>query len=180
MYVYARVGNLMKQYIVNSYKSDIIPLRKGSVLMNIIRPHLELSSSSDQEYFDEEIFEKEVVRIELPSERKKVYHQKGHKIYVCNPLWRNCLSEKGQKEVKTFFENCFKQAYRIYMDGDIERQEMMKLDDKTNNKMISATQAFLDKYHFQDYTEKDLKKLSRDWYRHKNDLEHYRISPIVF
>lgn len=179
MYVEVRVGNILKQYIVNSFRSDTVPLHKGSVVMNIIRPHLELCSCDELEEFDEETREKEVIRLELPNERKKVYHQKGHKIYFCNTLWRNRLSSKGQKEVKTFFRNTFMQAVRIYIDADIERQEIMKAEGKKNNDMMSAIQAFMDKYNF-EYTKKDLHRIKQDWYRHRDDVEFYRISPIVY
>lgn len=179
-YVFARVGSRMKQYVINAYNSDIVPLENESVLMNIIRPHLELRPhDEDLEEFDDETMKNEVIRIELPHDRKKVYSVSKQKVYVCNTLWRNRLSSKGQFKVKRFFERNFKFAFYTYMDGDIERQEMMKKEGEIYNEMISGIQAFMDKYHL-PYVERDLRTLARDWYRHRDKVEGYKISPIAF
>lgn len=178
LYVTARVGRRLKKYIVDSYQSDIIPMERNMALISLIKPHLELTAE-EEEPIDEEIMQKEVVRIEIPLGNMKVYNRAARKVYVCNTLWRNRLSEKGQDEVKKFFDRAFRQQFRTYMDGFIESQEMFGKDGRKYNKVKEGVTAFLIQYHI-DFTERDIAALARDWYRHRDKTEENQSSPLVY
>lgn len=178
LYVTARVGERLKKYIVDSYQSDIIPTERNMALISLIKPHLELTAD-EKEPLDEETVLKEVVRIEIPLGNTKVYNHSERKVYVCNTIWRNRLSNRGQDEVRRFFKNAFKKQFRAFMDGFIECQEMFGNADCKYNKVKEGVTAFLMQYHI-DFTERDIAALTRDWYRHRDKTEEYKTSPLVY
>lgn len=178
MYVTARVGKRLKRYIVGSYQSDIVPTERNMALVSLIKPHLELTAENE-ETLDREIVLDEVVRIEIPMVNTKVYSRSARKVYVCNTLWRNRLSAKGQDEVKRFFDQAFKQQFRTYMDGFIESQEMFVTGGLKYNKVKDGVTAFLMQYHI-DFTNRDIAALARDWYRHRDKTEQNMASPLVY
>lgn len=168
----------MKKYITESYKSDIIPLDRDSVMLAIIKPYLELTSD-EEEHIDPETMEQEVVRIELPLENAKVYYNAGKKVYVCNTLFRNRLSKAGQDRVKRFFEKNFKKAYRTFMDGFIAHQQLEMTEDQIYLKIKEGITEFLMQYHI-EFNDRDIATLARDWYRHRDRNEDNRVSPLVY
>ena len=172
LYVTARVGQRYKRYVEGCYQSDTIPLERGSNLLDTIMPYLELTSD------EPEVIDDETIKIELPLGNKKVYNNAGQTVYVCNTLWRNRLSEKGQYRVKRFLENEFKKAFHSYMDGHMEGQNLNRDDDMVNYKVKEAVSSFMINYHI-DFTEKDLKALTRDWYRHRDKVDENKRSPLV-
>jgi hypothetical protein len=171
LYVKAHVGKKLRQYLLNSYQNGIITPPRDSALIGIIKPHLELSSE-EIEFPDDEI-----ILIELPVNSEPVYHHGNKKVYFCNTLWRNTLSELGHRRVKQFFENFFKHAFRIYMDGYYEAQGLYKLDD-ARMKVKDGVVQYLMQYHI-DFDEKLISALTRDWWRHRDLNENYKFSPLV-
>lgn len=171
LYVTAKVGKRYKKYIESSYQSDTIPLERGSNLLNIIMPYLELTSGEPEPVDDE------TIKIELPLGNKKVYNSAGQTNYVCNTLWRNRLSEDGQFRVKRFFENEFKKAFRTYMDCYVEH-ERAKNGEDCKCKIKETVTAFLIQYHI-DFTKQDIATLTRDWYRHRDKVDENKRSPFV-
>ena len=171
LYVTAKVGKRNKRYIEGSYQSDTIPLERGSNLLNLIMPYLELTTDDPEELDDE------TIKIELPLGNKKVYNSHGRSIYVCNTLWRNRLSVEGQFQVKRFFENEFKKAFRTYIDCYVEQQKANN-DDSSYYKIKDGVTAFLIQYHI-EFTKQDIATLARDWYRHRDRVEENKRSPCV-
>ena len=172
-YVTVRVGEKLKKYLEASYNGDIIKPPKDSTLMCIIKQHLELFSSTE----DIELPENECVKIELPLQNGAVYSQSTGKVYVCNTLWRNRLSEDGQYQVKRFFENEFKKTFRTYMDCYVEQQKAKNGED-CKCKIKEGIAAFLIQYHI-DFTKQDIATLARDWYRHRDKVDENKRSPCV-
>ena len=173
MYVTTHVGNEMRQYVLWTYKSDIIPLERDSVLLDIIKPHLETKPASSVDDFDEE----ETVRIELPNINGKVYYGKGKRLYVCNTLWRDVLDNQGHKKVQRFLERNFKKSFRCFMDGYTEAQYIHKKENE-RMKVKSGAVAFLMQYHI-DVNEKTVNRLVRDWFRHRDRNEENKTAPFV-
>lgn len=173
LYVKARVGTKLRQYLLNSYQDGVVSPPANSNLINLIRPHLELHA-------DEEVLpEEETISIELPVARHlKVYSLSKNNLYFCDTLWRNRLSEDGHKAVKKFFENIFKHSFRIYMDGYYESQGLYKLDD-ARMKVKDGVVQYLMQYHI-DFDEKLVSALTRDWWRHHDLNEKYKFSPLVY
>lgn len=171
LYVTAKVGKRNKRYIEGSYQSDTIPLERGTNLLNLIMPYLELTTDDPEEVDDE------TIKIELPLGNKKVYNSAGQTVYVCNTLWRNRLSEDGQFQVKRFFENEFKKTFRTYMDCYVEQQKAKNGED-CKCKIKEGIAAFLIQYHI-DFTKQDIATLARDWYRHRDKVDENKRSPCV-
>lgn len=171
LYVTAKVGKRNKRYIEGSYQSDTIPLERGTNLLNLIMPYLELTTDDPEEVDDE------TIKIELPLGNKKVYNSSGQTVYVCNTLWRNRLSVEGQFQVKRFFENEFKKTFRTYMDCYVEQQKAKNGED-CKCKIKEGIAAFLIQYHI-DFTKQDIATLARDWYRHRDKVDENKRSPCV-
>ncbi len=171
LYVKAHVGHKLRQYLLNSYQKGIVTPPRDSTLINLIKPHLELKAE------DEEFPEDEIILIELPLNSEVVYHQGNKKVYFCNTLWRNTLSELGHKRVKQFFENYFKHGFRIYMDGYYEAQNLCR-EDNSRMKVKEGVVQYLMQYHI-DFDEKLVSALTRDWWRHRDLNENYQFSPLV-
>lgn len=171
-YLQVKVGPKLKKYLECSYKGDVIIPPKDSSLMGIIKQHLELWAE------DEELPVSECVKIELPLQNGQVYSQSAGKVYVCNTLWRNRLSEKGHQRVKKFFENAFRHAFHVFMDGFIEGQYVAK-DADARIKVKSGVVAFLNQYHI-DLDEKLVTALTRDYWRHNDRNEDNRFSPAAY
>jgi len=174
LYVKARVGTEIKQWLEASYNSDIVAPLRDSTLMGIIKQHLELTSQDD----DEQLDDAECVKIKLPIQNGSVYCQSNGRVYVCNTLWRNRLSEKGHLRVKKFFENNFRHAFHTFMDGYVEGQYATKTEE-ARLKVKEGVAAFLLQYHI-DFNEKLVARLTRDWWRHNDRNEGNRVSPMVY
>ena len=173
MYVTAHVGNEMRQYVMAAYNSDIIPLERDSVLLAVIKPHLETKSALTQDAFPDD----EIIKIELPHVNEKVYYRKGKRLYVCNTLWRDVLDDKGHKKVQRFLEKNFKKSFRCFMDGYTEAQY---IETKANmrKKVRNGAVAYLMQYHI-DVNEKTVNRLVRDWFRHRDRNEENKTAPFV-
>ncbi len=165
----------IRQYIQQSFGSDIVPLRRGRTLTYLIIPHLRLEPETDEEQPAPEGYEQ--IKIELPDLRK-VYEASTGKVYYCETLYRDCITPDGEAKVRSFLSNTFKHAFRIFMDGWIEHQEQDRdVDDRLEVK--SGVVAFLENYHI-DIDEKLITSLTRDWYRHRDENEQYEFSPLVY
>lgn len=173
-YVTVRVGEKLKKYLEASYNGEFIKPPKDSNLMGIIKQYLELASSAEEEVLPEN----ECVKIELPLQNGVVYSQSAGKVYVCNTLWRNKLSETGHKRVRKFFENNFKYSFHIFMDGHITGQYSQKSED-ARIKIKEAVVEFLLQYHI-NLDDRLIAALTRDWWRHNDRNEHYLESPIIY
>lgn len=175
IYVKAHVGKKLKKWLEDSYQDSIVHPLRGSVLVMLMIPYLELRP---KDYVDD-LPEDETVQIELPLKRnEKVYCQSTGKVYYCDTIWRSCLSEKGHKKVKRFFETTFRKAFHTFMDGHIEAQNEKK-GDKERLEVKAAVCAFLNQYHI-EYDERMISSMTRDWWRHVEENEKNRISPMVY
>lgn len=175
LYVKARVGKKLKKWLEDSYQDSVVRPKKGSVLVTMIIPFLELRPKD----YVEDLPDDETIEIELPLKRnEKVYCQSTGKVYYCNTIWRNTLSKAGHKKVKWFFETTFRKAFHTFMDGHIEGQHE-KMGEKERLEVKAAVCAFLNQYHI-EYDERMISSMTRDWWRHVEENEKNRISPMVY
>lgn len=173
-YVRAHVGKKIRQYIVCSYGSDTIPLRRDSMLTAIIKPHLSLSPKGFMDDFPDD----EIVRIEIPAMRSKVFNYEKGKSYYCDTIWRDTLSNLGHKKVYEFFNKNLRNAFFIFMDGYTEAQYLND-NDKCYLKIKEGIGSFFNQYHI-DFNEKMIAAYARSWYRHREENERNKVSPLVF
>ncbi len=165
----------MYQYAVMSFGTDTIPLRRGRTLTKVIIPHLVLVSAGEAEQPAKEGFMQ--LKFELPAWSLTCEPGTDRKMY-CYPLFRNRITEEGEASVRRFLANSFKNSFRVYMDAYIERQEETKTEEK-KNMIKSGVVSFLMKYHI-DVDERLVTSLTRDWYRHNEDNEQYKFSPMLY
>lgn len=173
-YVKAHVGKKLRQYIICSYGSDTIPLRRDAALTAIIKPHLCLSPRDFIDPFPED----EMVYIEIPNQNAKVYNHKKGKSYICNTLWRDTLTNKGHKKVYEFFNRNLQNSFHLFMDGYSEAQYIND-SEKCYIKIKEGVTAFFNQYHI-DFNEKMIAAYARSWYRHREENEINKVSPLVY
>ena len=163
------------QYIVQNLGSDTVPLRRGRSLTRIIVPHLALVPSNEEEPPVPEGFMP--LKFELPAWSLTCESATG-RVFYCYPLFRSRITPEGEAMVRRFLSNSFKQSFRTFMDGYVNRQEETKGDD--DRMMIkSGVVSFLQNYHI-EFTEALVTSLTRDWYRHRDSNEEYRFSPLIY
>ena len=178
-YVRVRVGQLMKQYIEHSLQMDVIQPGQGSVLVDLMRPHLELRNYEQLDLFGggpakSEYSDDETVKIELPFHSVKAYNHISHKVIEYDKMYRTELSEYGQAMVRRHFKKIMRNAFHTYMDGYTSVWD--GLDKK---RVKSGVASFLADYSI-EYSEKDVSTLCRDWFRYRTKKYKQRLSPIIF
>lgn len=171
-YIKAHVGAEMRQFVTASYNSDTIPLERDSVLMDIIKPHLELRPKESSDDFPPD----ETIKIEIPHINGKVYCRATNKVYICNTLFRDVLSEDGHSKVRRFLERNFKKSFRCFMDGYTEAQ--LDNGDDHRLRVRRGAVSYLMNYHI-DVSEKLVARLVRDWFRHREKNEKNDTGPYV-
>ena len=169
LYVNVRVSNLVRQWIVATFGTDIVKPAKGSVLIAIVKPYHELDPYESP--MDDYIPEDQLIRIELPYISQRVHSLNDNKTYHCNTFFRNHLSLKGQAAVRRHFDKTFKHAFHVYMDGYSDAVE----DTKVKEGVVS----FFCEYNL-DFTERDISSYTRDWFRYRNKKYQSRIMPLIY
>ncbi len=176
-YVEVRVGHILKNYIEKSLDMDVVRPGQGSVLVDLMRPHLELRRY-DQDLFGNQTIihspEKEIIKIEIPAHNLKVYNRKAKKSISYDYLYRTELSDAGQAIVRRHFKKIMRNAFHTYMDGATASWDAL---DKKKVK-YSVTSFFSDYYI--EFTEKDVSTFCRDWFRYRQKKNKQRLSPIIF
>lgn len=167
------------KYITESIGGDTVRPERDSTLLAIIKPYLETKSSLEAE--TEEIPEGySPIHIELP-ELRQTYNSQTGKVIYCDTLFRDCISPKGVEKVRRYFKNCFKMAFRTFMDGYTENQNdnNAEADETSRMRVKRGVVAFLLQYHI-DINERLVSTLTRDWYRHRDRTEQNRFTPVFY
>lgn len=176
-YVEVRVGPLMKQYIEHSLQMDVVRPGQGSVLVDLMRPHLELRRYDQLDLFGQPVVqeypEEETIRIEIPVHNIKSYNHHTKKNIAYNYIYRTELSEVGQAILRRHFKKIMRLAFHTYMDGATSSWDSL---DKKRVKCSVAS--FLMDYYIK-YDEKDVSTLCRDWFRYRKKKYDQRISPVI-
>lgn len=176
-YVEVRVDPVLKQYIEHSLRMNVVRPGQGSVLVDLMRPHLEPRRYNQLDLFGEPVVAKhadnEVIKIEIPAHNLKVYNFRAKKNLAYDYVWRTELSEYGQAVLRRHFKKIMRQAFHTYMDGATS-----VWDTQDKKRIKCSVVSFFHDYYI-DYTEKDVSTFCRDWLRYRNKKFAQRISPII-
>ena len=123
------------KYITESLQSDIVKTERDSTLMNIIKPYLCL----DAEPWELEPIPDDYTKlqIELPDLRQ-VYEARSGKIYYCDTLFRDHITEEGLKKVRNYFKRNYNNKFLTVLAGWVERQHFDN-ENSEEEKRIQVT-----------------------------------------
>ena len=176
-YVEVRVGQMLKQYIQHSLKMEVVRPGPGSILVDLMRPHLEPHQYDQLNLFGDQIEvkynENEVIKIEIPAHNGITYNHKAKKNLNYKYIWRTELSKEGHAILRRHFKKIMRQAFHTYMDGATS-----VWDTQDKKRVKCSVVSFFHDYYI-DYTEKDVSTYCRDWLRYRKKKFEQRISPII-
>ena len=164
------------KYITESLQDDVVRPERGSTLMNIIKPHLCL---------DPDEWELEPVpdgyrelQIELPDLRR-VYEAKKGKVYYCDTLFRDHITDLGLKKVRNYFNRNFNDKFQTFLAGWVERQHFTNETSEVEKRIqvTSGIVAFFNNYHI-DFDKKMIEARRKAWLRYQDKVERYKASPV--
>lgn len=154
--VQVKVSKAIREYILSiNNGSDVIIPEKRSLLWGLVKMHLELTPSryTPAPFDPQDAF----VSISLLKARssKSFSIPKGRGAEV-NTLFRNRLTEDGQKAVAEYLTRSFKQTFRAYMSGALSNNPELQIKE--------AILEFAADYNIDmDYITLDA--LRKDWFR---------------
>ena len=162
------------KYITESLQSDIVKPERDSELITNIKPYLclepdEWESEPIQEGYTQ-------LQIELPDLRQ-VYEARSGKMYYCDTLFRDHITEEGLKKVRSYFKRIYNDKFLTFLAGWVERQHF---DNETapEEKRIQVTSgivAFFNNYHI-TFDEKMIEARRKAWIRYQEKLENNKVS----
>lgn len=173
------IDPILKQYLVHHLKGDVVKAGNGAVIVDLIKPYLELSSQQQLELFPSNDKKKkteftESIKIEVPLLHCKTFSKKYNRIIYLDGIYHTVVSEYGQAIVRRHLKKMMRQAFHVFMDGYTSAYE--ELDKK---RVKAGICAFFSEYTI-DFTEKDVNSYARDWFRYRDKKYEGRISPILF
>lgn len=165
------------KYITQSLRSDVVKLEKGSTLMHIIKPYLSLEPDEWELEPIPEGFTQ--LRIELPV-WSHTYEARSGKVYYCDTLFRDHLTEAGLKKVRSFIKKNYNDKFCTFMAGWVERQHRENEISETSRRIqvTDGIAAFFNNYHI-DFTEAMVEARRKAWLRYQDKVENYEKSPVI-
>lgn len=155
--VNVKVHPALREYIlsINSGSDILMPL-KDSRLWGLVKMHLETipagykpTSLSGAD---------ECIRIALYRSGKPSYSFPSKDVVTVHTMYRDYLSDSGQKAVARHLMQSFKQTFRAYMTGALSNNPELEIQD--------AIDEFCSDYRIE--TEKiTVEMLRKDWYRYR-------------
>lgn len=172
-----KVDSLVWQYMKYHFHDGVIKTGNGWVIVDLIKPYLELRPHRQLELFGDGLGEDDDMRpllLEIPLLHCKTYSRKYNRVIHLDGLYHTVVSEYGQAIVRRHLKRMMRQAFHVYMDGYTAAYE--ELDKK---RIKAGICSFFSDYKI-DFTEKDVSSYARDWLRYRNRKYDGRISPILF
>ena len=166
--VTVRVVPALKEYIcaVNGGSDIIVPSRE-SRLWGLVKTHLDLvppdfvpTPARGQ---------KDSIRIAIYTSHRWNYNHPSRKVMVTDTLWRDYLTEEGQRVVASYLMRYFKQTFRSYMTGALSNNP-----DRTIREVILG---FCD-LHKIDMDIVTYEMLRKDWFRFRQRHPGGYVIPI--
>ena len=155
-----------RPYEVNAGSDIIVPMR-DSRLWGLVKMYLEPIPSDYRPVLPGG--EPGSIRIALFRTGKPVYSFPARKILTVHTLYRDHLSETGQKAVSRHLMHHFKQTFRAYMNGALSNNPDLEIAD--------AIDEFCRDYHIEN--EKiTVEMLRKDWYRFRLRCSNGAAIPV--
>lgn len=168
--VSVKVSPALREYIVSiNSGSDIISPSKGSRLWGLVKMHLETIPSDYMPVSPEGSCDS--IRIALLKSKKKTYSFPSQRTVHLHTLYRDYLSDKGQRAVSKHLMKGFKQTFHAYMAG--------ALNNNADLDIVEAIDEFLSDYHIEP-EKVTVEMLRKDWYRYRQRFENLEQSAETF
>ena len=162
------------KYITESLQSEIVRPEKGSELMEVIKPHLCLEADPwELEPIPEGFVQ---LQIELPDLRQ-VYEARSGKMYYCDTLFRDHITEDGLKKVRNYFKRTFNNKFLTFLAGWVEYQNVANetAEEERRIQVTKGIVAFYNNYHI-TFDESMIEARRKAWIRHLEKLEKNKVS----
>ena len=169
--VEVKVGSFIRDWVLATYKSDLVKIDKYSNLWGVIKNSLDTLPNDYRPLTDKS----EYISFVLLANGKDTiaYNREKDKIYQPNTLYRCYINEENTARIVRYFENQFKAAFHTYMIGAVGNNDEMTIVEGISSFMIDFNlQGHLDK--------KMLSRLQKDWYRYRQKCDDGYPIPIFF
>ncbi len=164
-----KVGSFIRHWVVEYTGSDIVSLDETSNIWGIIRSNLELLPKDYKLIEDRS----EYISIELlDCHSTEYYNRPSADALHMNTLYRCYINPTAQAVIRRWFENQFRNAFRLYMVGRYS-------DDKSQEPIRHAIGSFLVNYDL-PMDSRMINRLSKDWYRFRQKHGDKFPIPIFF
>ena len=127
--VQVKVSRAIREYILSINEgSDIVVPEKHSLLWGLVKMHLDLVPAG---YIPVPLKpQDDFIRISLrKSRRTKSYSIPKNGVLAINTLFRNHLTEEGQKAIANYLVRSFKQVFRSYMAGALSNNPDLQIKE---------------------------------------------------
>ena len=164
----------LHKYLTESHQSDIIRPERDSELMTVIKPYLCLEPDEWETQPVPDGYAK--LQIALPNLRK-VYEARSGRMYYCDTLFRDHITEEGLKKVRSYFKRTFNDKFLTFLAGWVEYQNVAN-ETSENEKRVQITKgivAFFNNYHI-TFNESMIEARRKAWIRYLEKLEENRVS----
>ena len=167
--VQVKVSRAIREYILSINEgSDIVVPDKRSLLWGLVKMHLDLVPVG---YIPVPLkAQDDFIRISLlKSRRTKSYSIPKNRVLEVNTLFRNHLTEDGQKAIADYLSRSFKQVFRAYMAGAL-----------SNNPELQIKDAILEFCSDHNISMDDItySALRKDWFRYRKRCSRCGNFPI--
>ena len=169
------VGAFLRQWIVNTYGTDIIRVDKDSNIWYMIKQHLETLPEdysplpSRDEYIS---FVLLTDRSRTTAYAEPTEKHPDRKSYRVNTLYRCSISKRGEYIIRRFLTKQFKNAFHNYMRGALNNNPELSITEAITEFLLDACQA--------DLSKKVISTLCKDWYRYRKKYPDEFKIPIFF
>ena len=156
--VQVKVSRALREYILSiNDGSDIVVPDKRSLLWGLVKMHLDLVPAG---YIPVPLKpQDDFIRISLlKSRRTKSFSIPKDRVLEINTLFRNYLTEEGQKAIAEYLSRSFKLTFRSYMAGAL-----------SNNPELQIKEAILEFCSDHNICMDDITyaALRKDWFRYR-------------
>lgn len=169
--VEVKVGSFIRDWVLATYKSDLVKIDKYSNLWGLIKNSLDTLPNDYRPLTDKS----EYISFVLLANGKDTiaYNRVKDKIYQPNTLYRCYINEENTARIVKYFENQFKAAFHTYMIGAVGNNDEMTI--------VEGISSFMIDFNLQDHLDKKmLSRLQKDWYRYRQKCDDGYPIPMFF
>lgn len=172
MRIPVRVHPIIREFLLDTTKTDVITPVKGDIYWSVIQNELELPPDDYKDPTDIQ----NLIYIELPNchGHKAFSNEAGKAIYI-DTMFRWYLSKKAQIKINSILKANFKNSYHCFMQGAIVGNPELQQKE--------AMELFCDLYNLSmDKVTPDMLKKSwmRSDHKKKINTNKFRINLICF
>ena len=164
----------LRKYLTESPQSDIIRPERDSELMTVIKPYLCLEPDEWETQPIPDGYAQ--LQIALPDLRK-VYEARSGKVYYCDTLFRDHITEEGLKKVRSYFKRTYNDRFMTFLAGWVERQHFdnSNSEEERRIQVTSGIAAFFNNYHI-TFDERMIESRRKAWLRYQEKVEKNKKS----